>query len=377
MSLFESRASNIIGSGDSPSVFRVLDPDLLLSTGVGKEIIDQVKQLVNVPEGVWGLVYMPMFRNFISLCQHIPLNGKPNERRALDSCMMRMRATMVYYVPLIRNKLTRHDEERFIFTLCSASLLHGVGRLFQNHVMEQVTKSGHYQNTVFPNVALLQSGYYRLRSVKASDEAFIEAMHVSYASVVLPKEGLAWIMEDQQLYLVWAKALANFSDGFDTLDIDVDLKEESTIDEIIGKDVQTLNPIEMQEAEKFWAWLKALVERHKGQERYMQDMGLLQTKSGIEIDIDRLTAMYADESGLSEFDRKQLKSVIAYLGVGVVAGGVLTVESESRFFETGAFGPVTSAQSQSVVASSERFCARIGGVAMQFMQSLGHGRRQS
>jgi hypothetical protein len=349
------------------TVYKVMQPQLVLSHKEIKKQLDELKSLVKLPEQIWVLVYVKMIESFIQFCQHIPLD-QSSEELYFYQRIKRALTTLQFYAPLIRqNKGFGHDEDRLIFAFFSAAMLSGIGRIFQDYSLYQVNESGQYQYTWFPNVKPL-SGFYKRRIRTAQSNLYVAQMHINYALLILPNEAAAWLMEDQALYVMWVNALVDFQQGFDRFDIDVGLKQERSSKEVVDLNLENdqLTPDEMTEVEKFWAWLKKSAANAKDA-RALKALGIEGHESSYVCDIDRLVEQYAKNHKTSIHKKINIKRDIEHLGVGVVESDLLVIEKDSGSLPV--LSTVAAAQSQSHIGAPERFFSRVAGIATQFMQA--------
>ncbi|UTC24777.1 hypothetical protein MMH89_01235 [Candidatus Comchoanobacter bicostacola] len=370
MDFFLSKSADSVPSEPLP-IFKVIQPyQVELISGYGP-LLKKVSDAVGVPEQVFDMVYKPMFKSLVLFCQHLPMDQKQKDQCFYEHGLKRAAATIIYYAPLIKsNNGYGFDSDRLMYALCSAAMLHGVGNILQQISVEQTDRSGFYLKTWYPNISIMEEGFYRIRPTRVSPQAFIDKMNLIYAQVILPSEGLAWIMEDPRLYLIWEKALIDFNSGFDELEAEIVIKEAHDLDEIFDLSIErlSLEAAELAEAEKFWSWLKEQVEKQQDGSP-QKGVSYENLTNGVHFDLDQAINLYATSNNGGVLLKRRIKETVGRLGVGVVSGNYLVVDSGTGLLEKD-MGSVYSVQSQSAITSSEQFCARVGGVALQFM--LGH-----
>ncbi len=349
------------------SVYKVINPELVITHKEVKKLLVELKALVKLPEQIWSLVYLELIKSFIQFCQHMPVDHNSEELYFVQR-LKRAVVTLRFYTPLIlQNQGFGHDEDRLVFAFFSAAMLSGIGRIFQDHSIYQVNSSGQYQNEWFPNVNQL-TGFYKRRVRVAQSDAYVTHMHMNYALLIMPNEAAAWLMEDQGLYVMWVNALADFKGGFDRFDIDVDIKEEKSAKEMIdlNLDSDQLTPTEMEEVEKFWAWLKKEAANAKDA-KSLKALGIEGVQTGYLCNVDHLIEQYTKDSKVTSQKKIRIKHGIAHLGVGVVESGKLIIDKDSGSLPV--LSTITASQSQSHIGAPERFFSRVAGIATQFMQA--------
>ncbi|MDC3180857.1 hypothetical protein OAT84_01775 [Gammaproteobacteria bacterium] len=355
-------------------IYRVMQTSAVLEGSAMTSLVSELKSIVKLPEQIWNLVYVQLIDHYIQFCQHTPISAEQNSELYLERGLKRAFATVRFYAPLIRkNKGFGHDEDRLIFAFFSAALLNGIGRLLQNYTLYQVGVNGAYQHTWFPNVGGIE-GYYKRRVRTAQSDTYVEKMHLNYAQLILSKESMAWLMEDQNLYVMWVNALVDFSQGFDKLDTDVNFKTLKSKEALLDIDIEKdhLLPEEMLEAEKFWAWLKNSAKEAKDGAA-LGALGMSAIEGAFLCDLNTLLSEYAKHAKLPASVKGRIKNSIGKLGIGIVSQDEMIIEKDSGHFAV--ISTISAAQSQSHIGAPERFFSRVSGVAMQFIQAYTQGSR--
>ena len=109
--------------------------------------------------------------------------------------------------------------------------------------------------------------YYRVRFARIRSDQFAATQAMMLAYRVMPAAGLAWVAQDNDLYLAWARALHHFEDGYSDFELLHDIK--SLWDNVKNNDIiqtKVAEPVyvkELEAAEMFWQWLKEMLEKNK------------------------------------------------------------------------------------------------------------------
>jgi len=376
------------------AIFEVESGGVVFSKPKYADYIEAVYKIVNIKRDIFDSLYVKLLHQYTHFVQSLQVPDDKYGACQLDRSLRRAYGLVKHCAPkVMSNNGFGFDPDRLIFALFSSGLLFGVGRTFQDRRAILCEKNGQYLKTWYPNTGFMPGGYYKVSAIKSQTEEYVEMMHYVYAQVIMPEVGLAWLLEDQKLFLMWVNALKNIQGGFSDLEIDLDIDKlaKSVSEEIdLEKEVKSHHPAELMDGEAFLAWLKERIARDsslinkKGSGFYHVDGGLL-------VELDQCIDEYIKETGTKLSD-KDIKSQFEKLGITTatstysqVLGSkflgqiqqhsfeAVMVEYEKGLFESGALGPVTQVSSQSQVSSGERFFARIGGVAQQFM--IGHSNR--
>lgn len=373
------------------SIYQIRSGKKILSHPGYVEYSEAIFKIANLKKNIFDALYSQLMQNYAQFVQQLE---KPRDKMGemlLHSSFRRAYGFIRQVAPIVwSNQGFGFDPDRLIYALYSAALLHGIGRCFQDRSVVLCDQHGKFVSAWFPVSGPMQEGYYKVRATRSLPDDYVIETHLIYAQAVLPSMGMAWIMEDPKLFLWWKKALEDMQAGFGDLEIDLDIEKlaKGVGEEFDFEATHPENlPAETLEGEKFLAWLKEKIKRDKNAIN-RDGSGLYHTKDGLLVEIDQLISEYADSEHVGKASQSLIRSQFESLGVaGSVSsyskrtGGFLQSQSQQEFqamlieyekglFETGALGPVLQIASQTPISSSERFFARIGGVAMQFM--LGH-----
>ena len=389
-------------------VYPVLQAKDLFKRSGYVDAIEAIKKKVELKEDPFSQLYQPLLEGYAQFVQHLVTPRDKRDMHMMTRSLRRAYGLLVSSAKDVRiaatSKGRSFDPDRLIYAMFSAAMLHGIGRICQDRRVVLCDDKGYYLKNWSPHAGSMGDGFYKVRSVVSQPEALVEALHILYAKVIMPDVGLSWLLEDPSLYLMWVQALSDFNGGFSDLDIGFDLDGlerivEQEID--LQHDDVSFIPEETLAGEQFWAWLK---------ERLKQDSSLInQDGSGLHHVSEGL--LLEAENVFSEFCKTNASSyrdwtIIAgqfnhlgltrlsgaglqyeqYVGVGGTLGSIFSakssqskkasiekgmlIEHEQRYTDFKGLGPAAQLQSQTPMSSSERLCARIGGLAYQFM--LGH-----
>lgn len=372
------------------SIYMVEDGEKLFRKHAYAAYLDALFKVTNIKKDMFDQLYKDTLINLAQFLQSLHIIGDANEGRLLERSLRRSYGFIRECAPkVMANDGFGFDPDRLNFALYTAALLHGVGRVCQDRLIVQCDSGGKYKNTWYPVCGAMTTDFYKVRAIKSLDEEYVKSLHTVYAQVMMPSLGMAWLMEDDRLFLLWQRALEDLQTGFGELEIDLNVDK-------LAKDVEgdfeldhnqvAIIPPDTLEAEKFLAWLKEQINNNKLASK--DASGLHNIKEGLLVELEGLIEQYANESG-SRTKVARLKEQFLSLGVAGASayyskksgGSFLGGGSSHRFeahlidrdiglFESSALGPVVSVASQAQISSGERFFTRIGGLAQQFM--LGH-----
>lgn len=376
---------------DEAAIYPVETGRKILRDPIYTEYMESVAKITNLKPDLNRELYEKLLENYAQFAQQLEKPRDKARTRMIHMGFRRAYGFVRQVAPMVwSNGGFGCDPDRLIYALYTAALLNGIGRTFQDRTLMLCDQAGKHNGIWFPNSGLLKEGHYKVRATHSLPEKYVKALHIVYAQVILPEIGFAWILEDPKLFLWWVKALEDMQAGFGDLEMDFDIdklakgvEEEFNFDE--KKNV--VLPPETLEGEKFLAWLK---EKIKNASNLInsEGSGLYHHKDGLLVEIDQLVAEYRDENSVGKASSELIKSQFLSLGMASAAANysvtrssflqsrvqkefqACLIEYEKGLFESGTLGPVMQIASQSQVTSGERFFARVGGLAMQFM--LGH-----
>jgi|GEM_PF-5165433 hypothetical protein len=381
-----SKQSELAGA-----IYPILTGKKLLSDPVYREYIEAVSKVVNLEDRHNKVLYIALLEQYAQFVQQLEKPRDKNNSRLLHSSFRRAYGFIRQVAPRVwSNRGFGFDPDRLIYALFTAALLNGVGRTFQDKIVHVCDSKGKFQGTWFPNAGLMIEGHYRVRASRSLPDDYCQQLHILYAQVIVPKMGLSWILEDAKLYMWWVKALEDIEQGFDQLEIDLDIEKlaKGVGEEFnFEKETPSIVPVETLEGEKFLAWL---LDRVKNNPNLIntEGSGLYHGQNGLLVEIDQLISEYLDSAKISGVSSQLVKRQFGLLGIASASSGyaknnsgylqnasqasfqAMAIDYEKGLFEKGALGPVLQVASQAQVTSGERFFDRIGGLARQY--SLGH-----
>lgn len=371
------------------SIYPISTGKKLLERLEYQHYIESVSNIVSVKKTIYNSLYRQLLENYAQFVQHLEKPRDKMKTRLLHTSLRRAYGFIQHMVPTVwSNNGFGCDPDRLIYALFSAALLHGIGRTFQDRKVICCNEKGEYQHIWFPNTGCLQSGHYKVRSIASLPEDYVVSLHSVYANIVMPPMGVAWIMEDPKIWMWWLKALEDIQVGFGELGIsfDVEMLSKEAISELSFHDEDlSILPPETLEGEKLLAWLK---EQLKNSSDLMdqETAGLYHIDGALLVEIDKLIKLYSEQTGSTVSNNVLKEQVSALIASNNAAYSqetksflqnkqqkefqAMRIDYEMGLFETGNLGPVLQVSSQMPVVSGERFFARIGGLAQQFM--LGH-----
>ena len=389
--MFRDKSGVVKSEFSESAIYEIEAGGVVFSQPKYADYVEAVYKIVNIKRDIYDALYVKLLHQYAHFVQSLQVPGDKHGACQLDRSLRRAYGLIRDCAPkVMANNGFGFDADRLMFALFSAALLFGVGRTFQDRVVEICDPKGIYIKTWYPNSGFMPKGCYKVRAIKSQAEDYVEMMHYVYAQHIMPSLGLSWLMEDQKLFLMWVAALKNIKSGFTDLEIDLDVDKLAKgvgEDMDFEKEVRSNQPVELMEAERFLAWLKEQIAKDSSLIN-KQGSGLYHIDQGLLIELDKYIDSYLKDRGLN-IDGKMLKGQFEKLGIATASSTysqvlgskflgqvqqhsfeAVMIEYEKGLFESGALGPVVQVSSQAQVTSGERFFSRIGGLAQQFM--LGH-----
>lgn len=189
----------------------IVPPQQLLLEGNRRELLQKIAELTSLNPARFESVCLGLVHPFINHCQSLPETSNSYYAAPgglLDHALNRTEAALSllrdYIIPGEGGELSE-EQKLWIYTLFSASLLQGIGKLHIDYRVELFDSHGQCLKQWCPLLESMASmgTHYSYTFEKEGDEEFRRRLNVLIARFLMPASGFAWIASDPQVLAVW------------------------------------------------------------------------------------------------------------------------------------------------------------------------------
>ncbi len=239
------------------TLFPILSLDKLLPEVEKKHYLNKLQEIATLPDDYFKIFYEDLIDKFALFVQVLPeiygdeLGGLLNDglRRALLS------------VQILHETQEDKPHPLFLFTVFSIALLSDIGQVLNYRIMISDEKGG-FIDEWYPNLGFMVEfgDYFKLRPYEGTPISLVRNVTPIFARQLLNDTSITWLSSNQQIFDMW---LAFLNKGEDwagglgkILKLDKKQFEARKIDILMPIDIKLTEPLNVDMAEKFLAWLK-------------------------------------------------------------------------------------------------------------------------
>ena len=187
----------------------------LLSSGSQRKLIAAIKQLLNVPEQYYAMLYEPLIHHFAEYVQLIPTEKEVH----LGSLLYEGLLNAYYILELYQENYGAAQDNRITYALFSAALLNNVHKVVKNQQIIMTDEEGSFQiSWVMTEKSMLNQGeFYSLIFYNSkTSQQYFDSVKLVIARQLMGETGFSWIAAEQNVFFDWLSALfGNHDDDLD------------------------------------------------------------------------------------------------------------------------------------------------------------------
>lgn len=182
-------------------------------------LLKQIQASLGLDDKQYHKLAQPLLHNLACYCQHLPEATLYYSQRGglLDQALNRAEAGLqLLRNILILDKQTTPSEEQklWLYTLFSAALLQGIGKLHTDYCIDLYDTNAHMLKRWQPLQEDLMTGhYYHYDFLKGDDLTFRNNLTPLLARQIMPNAGFSWILSNAEILAVWLALLQEDKDA--------------------------------------------------------------------------------------------------------------------------------------------------------------------
>lgn len=194
---------------------RVHQPYVLLSDEKRKNLLEQIKENNSLEEARYDSLCLHLITNLINHCQLLPETSNSYYSQPggmLDHALNRTDAALSLFKQFAlqdANSALTEEQKLWQYTLFSAALLQGIGKLQIDFVVEIYDGNAQFLkqwNPLLENLLAFGS-HYRYEFQKESDPDFRKRLNLLLARLLMPLGGFTWIASHPHVLSIWLALL--------------------------------------------------------------------------------------------------------------------------------------------------------------------------
>lgn len=319
------------------TIYKVLGADKLLSTLGHKTLLERVAKNIARCDEKYEILYLPLIENFARYVQTLRDFSKKNNDRMLNIALERAEFITTEFV---KNHRDNYDYT-YDFAVFSATLLLDIGRVDFLRKIHICNQEGFFISEFEPILGHSLHDIAKYYKVRDSIEEHI-AMHNRVTPVlatkVMPEVGLVALRENQNLFAWWLAFLAKDESGKDAFAHEMKIYNKQFLEEhrkqlLSDVDDEIILDSKLEDAEKFWAWLKDELKDAKLNEK---DSKAHKVAGGLYIDIEGYAKDFSEKYSIRASSYALLSKQFNNLGIAKLSGG--DFQFEKHFGNKGSYG---------------------------------------
>jgi hypothetical protein len=243
------------------NIFPIVTPEQLLTSLQREKILNDIKNIINVPPEVFESLYKELIYNFVKFVQILPVNNEAKLGSLMDEGLFRA------FFALQTQKqetVTEEPSPLMVYVIFSAALLFDIGFVIHNRTVNIVDKQGTFINNWQPHLGAMQKGsnYYKIRRGGGMQPWLCRRVATLFARQVMPEIGFNWIAGDPVAFNIWLTLLGNEREGIESLKLYIDRASELLEEIKLKQELFIITDIDIHEAkevllgEEFLEWLE-------------------------------------------------------------------------------------------------------------------------
>lgn len=254
------------------SVYPVIEPERLLSSIHRKRIIEEIKEVAELPDEYFDTLYRNLIESFTAFVQILPVNNEARLSSILDEGLLR-----ALFALQVQQKSSKDEIEPLMsYVLFSACLLFDIASVIENRTIVISEQGGSYIRIWEPvrEGSLPIAGYYRIRRGGGLTPWSCRRSAVSLATRLIPQTGYDWIFQNPHAFNMWIALLSEDKEGAGVLSLYIDRAREmleefkTTVEYFVQTAVEEFEPKDTKDADLFLDWY--LQELEKGNQQLFQ-----------------------------------------------------------------------------------------------------------
>lgn len=178
-------------------------------------LLTKIKELSALEPSRYESLCVALVNNLVNYCQHLPetANSYYSQPGGLvDHALNRTEAALSLFQEFIIQEqpgLFSEEQKLWQYTLYTAALLQGIGKLFVDYSVNLFDKTGQLLKQWNPLLESLNNtgNYYAYEFQKESDINFRRRLNLLMAKAMMPASGFAWIASNPQILAIWLALL--------------------------------------------------------------------------------------------------------------------------------------------------------------------------
>lgn len=190
-------------------------PTAMLAEGRRPALLENIIQSSAMDSTRFNSLFLKLIHNIINHCQRLPETA--NSYYALpggllDHALNRTEAALhLFRHSLVQghNEPLSEEQQLWLYTLFSAAMLQGIGKLQLDYQIEQFDANGQLLKSWNPLLDNLASTgkYYRYEFIRGSEDDLRRRLNLLLAQQLMPESGFAWIAGNPKILAAWLALL--------------------------------------------------------------------------------------------------------------------------------------------------------------------------
>ena len=186
------------------------------------QLLTSIRGTVGLPEHHWQEVYLPVLRNYATLCQRLPAS-EAHHHAELGGLLRHGLETILEALTLRRNQLLpagapaeeiASQQDLWTYATVTAALLHDVGKPITDLVVTYISPADTQPKVWQPLTAMLPVGaQYRFHFNPQREYHRHELMPPLLVHRILPQVGLNWLASEPAVFDAWLATISGTDDA--------------------------------------------------------------------------------------------------------------------------------------------------------------------
>ncbi len=185
-----------------------------------QDLVNKIQESLGLNENIYQKQALPLLHSTACYYQGLPESTLYFSHRGglLDRALNRTEAALQLLRQILildPDKKPSEQQKKWLYTLFSAAMLQGVGKLYTDYRVDLYDANAHLVKQWQPLQEDLTSinTYYDYEFLKGDDLAFRNHITPLLARQIMPNSGFAWILSDSDTFCVWLALLQEDKDA--------------------------------------------------------------------------------------------------------------------------------------------------------------------
>lgn len=216
--------------------------ELLLKNEKRQKLLSSIKNTIGLNESSFNNLALPLVHSLIKYCQSLPETSKYYAHLGglVDYALNRAEASL----HLVRHILVLDEDEKptkeqeiWLYTLFSAAMLLGIGKLYTDYRVDMFDANGQYVKCWQPLLEDLSTvgDYYSFDLLRGDEIPFRNNITLLLARQIMPSAGFSWISSEPKVFAVWLALFQGDRDGAGVLSAILDRANDVIIQREISE----------------------------------------------------------------------------------------------------------------------------------------------